>query len=325
MNAFTGLKLGWTVARRRKRAILTYWLFHTLLALAAAVPLAGLGISLAAKTKYGGELLGEFDLMFLFEAARSAGSVEWAAYLAVPLILLLIVVAVYLAGGAFHVLRRTADAYSAALFWEGAGLHFWRFLRVSFYSVLAWIPFLLLRAILSKATDRIWGEGMEGRPIYIAGHAQAVLLLLCAGYALAVTDFTRARIAAEGTRRVFGAILRTMRFVAARPFLAMGPWAVLGAMLWFLTWLYLKFANLLPAGPMPLVILLIIVQQAYVLARVFLRFAGWGAVIAVDAAARGEHHEPEQEVFSHVAAGGGDGGLRAGAEADPEAEGSQAG
>lgn len=324
MNAFSALKSGWRVALRRKRAIALYWVFHTLLALTVAIPLAGLGISLVAKTKYGDDLLRDFDLMFLFEAFQSASRAEWALFLLIPLFMLLFVIAIYLAGGAFHILRRTEDAYSPALFWEGAGLHFWRFLRIGIYSFLAWLPFAIAGPGMNAASKKLWGEGMTGRPVYIASHVRAILLLLCAGYAITVVDFARARIAAEGSRHVFKAVLRAIRFVASRPFLAMGPWAVLGSVLALVTWLYLKFANILPTGLTPLVILLIIVQQAYVLVRVLLRFTGWGAVIAIDAAARGDHHEPEQEVFSHVG-GGGNGSLRAGAEADPEAESPQAG
>ncbi len=326
MNALSALKTGWRVAIRRKRAITLYWVFHTLLALAVAFPLAGIGISLVAKTKYGDELLRDFDLMFLFEAAQAAGRSEWTLFLLIPLLLLLFTLAIYLAGGAFHILRRTEDAYPPALFWEGAGLHFWRFLRISLYSLLAWLPFTIVSLSTNGIIKKLWGEGMTARPVYIAGQVKTVLLALCAGYAITVADFTRARVAAEGTRHVFKVLLRTMAFAVSRPLLVLGPWAVLGAAFALITWLYLKFANMLPAGVTPLVILLIIVQQAYVLVRVLLRFTGWGAVIAIDAAARGAHHEPEQALYSHIGGGdGGDGRLRAGTEADPEAESPQAG
>lgn len=326
MNALVALKTGLSGALSRKRAVALYWVAHTLLALSAAIPLAGMGISLVAKTKYGDELLRDFDVMFFFEAAQAAGRPEWTLFLTVPLLVLLFVIAIFLAGGAFHTLRRTETAYSPALFWEGAGLYFWRFLRISLYSALAWLPFVLIQAVVTRSVKEIWGEGMAEGPVHIAGQVKSIVLLLCAGYAVTVVDFTRARVAASGSTDVFKTLLRTMRFVLRRPFLTLCPWTLLAVMLALCTWLYLKFAAILPPGVMPLVILLIIVQQAYVLLRVLLRFTGWGAVIAIDAAVRGDHHEPEQAVFSYVDRdGGGDGSLRTAAEADPEAESPQAG
>jgi hypothetical protein len=325
MNPFKAIRLGLGKAKRRKRAMLLYWLFHTLLALIAAAPLAGVGIGLVAKTRYGDELLRDFDLMFLFEAVYRAGRVQWAAFGAVPLLLAVYIGAIYLAGGAFTVLRKTEEVYSPAMFWEGAGHYFWRFLRVSLYSVIAWMPFAIVGAVMKRTTDKIWGEGMAGGPLYVAGQVRSVVLLLLAAYAVTVVDFTRARLVEERSRRVFRTLLRTMQFVAGNLFLSMGPWALLGIAFAIISALYIKFANWIPTTLTVLVILVIVVQQAYVLARVWLRFVGWGAVIEIDAAARGEYHEPEQEVFSYVGGDGGDGSLRRGAAVEPEAEGPQAG
>lgn len=323
MNAFRALKLGWMKAKRRKRAIGLYWAFHTLIALLAAVPLAGIGITQVAKSRYGDELLRDFDLMFVMEAAYRVGPVDWAFFILVPLLMLLHVGVVYLNGGALHVLRRDNEAYSPALFWEGAGLFFWRFLRVSLYSVLAWIPFFAANLAVRKGADKIWGEGMVGGPVFVASQIRLLLLLLMAGYAVTVVDFTLARLAAENSRWAFRQLIAAMVFVAKRPWLAMGPWALLAIVFLAASALYLKVANFVPVTVMPLAILMIVLQQAFILMRICLRFTGWGAVIEIDAAARGEAHEREQEVFSYD--GGGDSGLRASAEADPEAESPAAG
>lgn len=326
MNPFRAVKLGWGRAAARKRAIALYWFLHTALALTVAIPLAGAGIGMVAKTKYGDELLREFDLMFVMEAVHRAGSAGWMLYSAAAAVLPLYIGVIYLNGGAFHVLRRREDAYTPALFWEGAGLYFWRFLRVSLYSLIAWIPLLVFRGVSRLAIEKAWGEGMEEAPVYVARQASMAILLLLAGYAVTVVDFTRARLAAEGSRRALATLVRTMRWVAMNPVLTFGPWAILGCVFALVTVVYLKVSNWIPTSAIPLVVFLIILQQAYVLARVVLRFAGWGATIEIDQAVWGdnESHEPEQEVYSYVG-NGGDGSLRAGATADPEAESPQAG
>ncbi|NWF84129.1 MAG: hypothetical protein HXY18_09905 [Bryobacteraceae bacterium] len=323
MNALRALILGWEKAKRRKRAVALYWAFHTLIALVAAVPLAGIGITQAARTRYGDELLRDFDLMFVLEAAYRVGPLDWAVFILVPLLMLLHVGVVYLNGGALHVLRRDNEAYSPALFWGGAGLYFWRFLRVSLYSVLAWVPLFVVNGAIRKGAGKIWGEGMVGGPVFVATQVRIALLVLLAGYAVSVVDYARARLAAENSRRAFKQLIAAMVFVARRPWLAMGPWAALAILFGAVSALYLKVANFVPVTVMPAAILMIVLQQAFILMRISLRFIGWGAVIEIDAAARGEGHEPEQEVFSHVH--GGDGSLRAGAEADPEAESPAAG
>jgi hypothetical protein len=326
MNPFKAVRLGLGRAKRRKRAVLLYWLFHTAMALTVALPLAGTGIAMVAKTKYGDELLHDFDLMFLAEAVYQAGSTAWALCVLTAAILPLYIGTIYLSGGALNVLRRSDEFYSPALFWDGAGRYFWRFLRVSLYSLIAWIPFAIARGGLGLAIRKIWGEGMEGGPGYFWTQVQTVVSLLLAAYAITVVDYTRARLAAQGSRQAFKTLLQTMRWVVRNPVLTFGPWALLALAFAFATALYLKVASWIPATITPLAIVLIVVQQAYVLFRVFVRFVGWGAVIEIDSAARGdnESHEPEQEVFSYVD-NGGDGSLRAGAAVDPEAESPEAG
>jgi hypothetical protein len=303
-----------------------YWLFHTAMALTVAIPLAGTAIGIVAKTKYGDELLRDFDLMFLMEAVHRAGSTEWTTYAGAAALLVLYVGVIYLNGGAMNVLRKQEQVYSPALFWEGAGLYFWRFLRVSLYSLIAWIPCVIVQGGLRLAVKKIWGEGMEEAPVYFARQVITVLSVLLAGYAITVVDFTRARLATEGSRRAFSALLKTTLWVARNSLLTFGPWAILGLAFALATTLYVKMSNWIPTTITPLVVFVIILQQAYVLLRVCLRFIGWGAVIEIDKAVRGdnESHEPEQEVFSYVGKGG-DGSLRAGAAVDPEAESPQAG
>jgi len=128
MHPIKAVRLGWGRAKARKHAMMLYWLFHTAMALTVAIPLAGTAIGMVAKTKYGDELLRDFDLMFLMEALYRAGSTGWPLYSGAAALLVLFIGVIYLNGGALNVLRRQEEAYSHALFWQGAGLYFWRFL-----------------------------------------------------------------------------------------------------------------------------------------------------------------------------------------------------
>ncbi len=266
----------------RKRMLVLYWFTQSLLAALAALPLLGIAVPMLAHSGYASELLKQFDVMFLVEALQSlsgAGGMLASIY---PLIIFITMTAgVFLAGGAVKLIVHDATVYSPREFWSGCGEYFWRFLRLMIYSLFFYAIASALSGGVRKAADRLWGEGLEGAPLVMAGWAANALLILLCGVISTAMDYAKVRLVTDGSRKSLRACLGSLRLVLSNP-RVLGAWLIL-AVLWILfTLLYQPLANSIPATKMPLIVLLAIWQQLYVLARVWLRFLSWGTAAEFD-------------------------------------------
>ena len=288
MNAMKAIASAFRRVGSRKRMIVLYWFFQTLCAALAAVPLMGLVVPEVSHSLYGAELLRGFDVMFVAEWMGAAGSAAGAnVVLAVAAAgMLAMLGSVFLAGGAVKLLVRDEVRYSPSEFWAGCGENFWRFLRLMLYSLIFYGLVLALGGGISKAADKLWGEGLEARPLVYASWARLTLLILLGGLISTAMDFAKVRLVADGSRKSLRACFGSVRLVIRWARTVLPVWLVLGAMLVLATWGYVSVANGMAATSMVSIVLLFAWQQLFVLARVCLRMMSWGAAAALDSELR---------------------------------------
>lgn len=276
---WSGLGRAW----RRKRMLALYWFIHTLCALAAALPLMAAVVPQLGRSRLGDELMRQFDLAWLAEIYTAAGAAAPSAlFAAVAASAILLVGAVYLAAGAVAVLAQDEPAYSQEMFWRNAGKHFWPFLRLSLYSLILYGAAFAAGALLQRGARAVWGEGLEARPLVLASHVRLALLILLFGLISTAMDFARVRLALSGSRQSLRACFASLRLVWRNLGVVFWLWACFAATGAALAWAYVELANRLEAGGTALFALLVLLQQAYVLGRIGLRFAAWGAAAELD-------------------------------------------
>lgn len=275
----SGLKRAW----RRKPMMALYWFFHTLCALAAALPAAAVAVQPLGHSRLGEELMRQFDLAWLAElyaaSAAAALPVAVAAAMAAAIALL---GAVYLAAGAAPLLAREETPYSAEEFWRGAGRYFWPYLRLSLYSWILFGAALAVGALLRRGAVALWGEGLEARPLVMADYARLALLVVLFGLISTAMDFAKIRLALDGSRQSLRACLDSLRLAWRNPGVVFWLWACFAAAGAAAAWLYVELAVRLEARGAALFVALVLVQQIYVLVRIALRFAAWGAAAELD-------------------------------------------
>ncbi len=276
---WSGLGRAW----RRKRMLALYWCFHTLCALAAALPLMAIAVPQLRRSRLGDELMRQFDLAWLAEIYAAAGAALPAAATAgAAASAILLAGAVYLAAGAVPVLARDEPAYSQEIFWRNAGKHFWPYLRLSLYSMAAYGAAFAATALLQRGAEAVWGEGLEARPLVMTGYARLALLILLSGLISTAMDFAKVRLALSGSRQSLRACFGSLLLVWRNLGVVFGLWACFAATGALLAYVYVELAARLEAGGAALFALLVLLQQAYVLARIGLRFAAWGAAAELD-------------------------------------------
>lgn len=276
---WSGLGRAW----RRKRMLALYWFFHTLCAAAAALPLMAAAVPQLGRSRLGDELMRQFDLAWLAEISSEAGAAAppaVAAMVAASAVLLL--GAVFLASGAVPLLAEEGASYSPEAFWGGAGRNFWPFLRLSLYSCIPYGAAFAIAGLLRRGAHALWGEGLEARPLVLADYARLALLIVLFGLISTAMDFAKVRLALSGCRQSLRGCFASLRLVWRNPGVVFWLWACFAATGAALAWAYVEMAVRLEAGGAAVLALLVLLQQAYVLARIVLRFAAWGAAAELD-------------------------------------------
>ncbi len=276
---WSGLGRAW----RRKRMLALYWFFHTLCALVAALPLMGAVVPELGRSRLGDELMRQFDLAWLAEIYTASGAAAPAVFFAmVAASAILLIGAVYLAAGAVAVLAQDEPAYSQETFWRNAGRNFWPFLRLSLYSLIPYGAAFAAAGLWQRGAQAIWGEGLEARPLVLAGYVRLALLIVLFGLISTAMDFAKVRLALSGSRQSLRACFASLRLAARNLGVVFWLWACFAATGAALAWVYVELALRLEAGGAALFALLVLLQQAYVLVRIGLRFAAWGAAAELD-------------------------------------------
>ncbi len=304
----------------RKRMMVAYWFFHTLMAAFVAVPLMGVAISNLGHSRYGAELMRGFDAswvieLFYYVQGSPLGAIVPTVVLAV---FLLFVGSIFLAGGAVKMLVYDGPDYSPRMFYEGCGRYFWRFLRLAVYSVLFYAVAMIVTRLLRKLVENAWGEGMEDHQLTIAGWVVSGLMLLLFAVVGTAMDYAKVRLVADDSRKSLRAAFGSMRLVLTHLGRTMGVWLVLMLLLAVFVGVYLPVSNRLQGGGAGKILTLIVLQQFYVFSRVWLRMMAWGAAVELDPFVRPKPLPPPEPVFVPVEPEPEPPEFTAGAEAEPE-------
>lgn len=284
MLATTALASAFRRTASRKRMVVLYWFAHTLCAAVAALPLLGVIIPQTAHSRYGAEMLRQFDLMYLAELVNSARE-SMAGVAVIPMLLagfLAVLGSIFLAGGAVKLLVREDARYSPGEFWEGCGRHFWRFLRLALYSLVLYSIALALSGSINKVADKLWGEGMREQPLVQANWARQILLMALFGFVSTAMDLAKVRLVADDSRRSLRACFGSFRLALRHFGTVFSVWLGLGLAGALATWLYVTAANRVDAVTMGPIAGLFVLQQVYVATRVWLRLMSWGAAASLD-------------------------------------------
>lgn len=274
---------GLAAAGRNPRLAATLWLVNLTLALAVGVP-GWLGLRSAVAERPGADALADgFSLDVLRDLVELQPGLLGGLFLsAAGAAFLGLLLGAAVTGGVLEVLMSRDDRPFAHRFGRGAGRFFVRFVRAG---LLAGVAGALAAALLAGPLFAVGGRlrresGAEVASLIVSAGAVLVagLVLLLALLAL---DAARIRIVREDARRVLPLLRSGVAVVLGHPVKWLGTWganALLGALA---LGAYLAYRDAVPAGTSPLVLLMAVAQQAFVLARAWLRVALFGSEIAL--------------------------------------------
>jgi hypothetical protein len=213
------------------------------------------------------EMAGNLDLAWVSELAAAYGATPWMPVMAVLIgaSAISIVVYLFLLGGALQVLC------TGEPFFAGCGRNFWRMVRLALVSALFYGAVLAVHNRLGAIGRKIWGEGSEATPLIHWGWFRAAVLLCLLGFVNLVFDYARIRLVAEDQRKVLRATIGAFRFVWKNLGSTAGLYGIVCAIAALLFAAYLGVSHSFAQSSLGLVLILLLVRQAMVFAKVWSR------------------------------------------------------
>jgi hypothetical protein len=274
---------GLAAAARHPRLAATLWLVNLTLALGVGVP-GWLGLRSAIAELPGADTLADgLSLDVLRDLVELHPGLLGGLFLsAAGAAFLGLLAGAAFTGGALEVLASRDGRPFAHRFGRGAGRFFARFVRAG---VLAGFAGALVAGLLSGPLFALGGRLRRESDAEVASLLVTFAAVLVAGLAVLVAllalDAARVRIVREDARRVLPLLRSGFAVVLGHPVKWLGTWGANALLVALALGLYLAFRDAVPARTGPLVLLMAVAQQAFVLARSWLRVALLGSEIAL--------------------------------------------
>jgi hypothetical protein len=261
------LRRGIQKLSRAKRVCLIFYAATTAAALLITAPAMMIAFDSLGDSAWAREMNGNLDLTWVSELASSHGATPWMPMLAILIgtSAISMVVYLFLLGGALQVLS-TGDPLFA-----GCGRNFWRMVRLALISTFFYGAAFLVYNRLGFIGRKIWGEGSEATPLIHWGWFRAAVLLCLLGLVNLVFDYARVRLVADDQRKTLRATIAAFRFVWKNLPSTLGLYAIVCAIAGLIFAAYLGVSHSLAQTSLGLVLILLLVRQGMVLAKVWSR------------------------------------------------------
>lgn len=275
------LKTGFRRAGAAKRMLFIYYLANLFCGLALAMPLRNLLEGKISHTLLGEALGGRFDMNFFVDFISTFddfGATWFGLAMVVPIFYLLS--NIFLSGGALSVFA-TEEKYSTTLFWFGSAKYFGRFLRLWLMAVPVFVVFFLCVLLGKSATRLIFGADPYQEVTYWAGWVQTGLFALAAMLSHMYFDYARIYAVMHDETLMRSVCLSGLKFMFNNLARALALVLLMAGMSVVILFVYNLVADRLSAANAGTVILLVALQQIYVLFRICMKAAAFAAQTAL--------------------------------------------
>jgi hypothetical protein len=271
MTSIRALREGLARVFRSGRIVLLFYFVNLMAALAAIAPAAvHIGSRLATSLE-SDRLFGNVDPAWIAEylLRYRDGPGIWFGVMLIAVAIIFVVMNTFLAGGAIACLYREHDTFF------GAGArHFGRLFRLMLISLVFYGIVLAINRGLYVAIGRVSEDSMIERPWVILTWCERALFFLLIGVVNMIFDYAKIAVVIDG-RKASGAAMRALKFVARYPGRTLAVYWIPAALGIALFGASHVLGELIGQQSMTAVIVVILLRQAYMLARAWVRLWVW--------------------------------------------------
>jgi len=215
MNIIKSYSQGIQEATSRPKMVFVLWMVNFVFSsivyfLFSAMLKAAFGKSLMAS-----DLLKKPNMDVFLEFLTSSGTaLGMLITSALILIVLFLPAVMFLNGGILHTLisRRDREGF-AQVFFAGGGKFFGRFFRLTIYSLVLWVPAVLLFMILSGILGVIAKNPLNEQGAFYLALLRIAVAVFFVFFIKMILDYARIKIATQDARSVFLSLLEATGFV----------------------------------------------------------------------------------------------------------------
>lgn len=230
MNILKSYKQGIQEATSRPNMVFLLWLANLFFASVAYFLFSAQFGAAVATSRLATELLRQLDMNVLVEFLTGSSTSFGVLITAVIVIVVLYFMAsIFLQGGILYTLiHRRDDETFTQVFFAGAGKYFGRFFRLTIYSLILWIPAIILFMILSGLLKLLTKNPVYEQRAFILTLVRVALALVLVFLIKMIMDYARIKIVTQDARTVFFSLLAAAGFVFRRLRKSLGLYYLLG-------------------------------------------------------------------------------------------------
>lgn len=282
MKVFKSYGKGVKEASQQPKMVFVLWLINIIFGSVIFFVFYGRLSEIVGKTLAADSLLKKFDYNFLFEfLVHNGQSVRTIFSVAFFLIFIFLFIFIFLYGGILFSLVHTQKSNVvdrdkgnfAQLFFQGAGKFFGRFFRLTIYSVILWLVFVVFIFLLSRAGRVLTAHGTYEQLAFFLFLVEIGIGMFLLFLIKMILDYTRIKIVSEDSPYVFRSLLKTIKFVFQRFGRTLGLYYLLiltGIILFGIFWVLKLIA---PSYSLFTIFITFIVYQLFIASRGWLRIA----------------------------------------------------
>ncbi len=282
MKVLKSYSKGIREATLRPKMIFILWLINFIFGSVIYFLFSGLLADVLGKSKIAEGLLKKFDFNVLFELlAHNGSTIQTIFSVALILIFLYFLVSIFLYGGILFSLahsHKSGDVESkkprfAQVFFQGAGKFFGRFFRLSIYSLILWIVFIVINILLNLVGNVLTASGANEQVAFYLIWIRIAIGLFLVFLIKMILDYTRIKIVTEDSRLVFLSFLKIIRFVFQKFGKTLALYYLLvvtGVILFGIFW---ALNSMIPSHTLFNILIVFIIGQLFIASRGWIKVA----------------------------------------------------
>jgi hypothetical protein len=266
MSIFKSFMEGIKQVNTNKKMLLTLYLFNFIFALIITVPLYSFLLSVLGKSLLANDLIQKFDVKLLVEFIPQhidALKPFWGLIFFV--VIVFFVLGSYLSGGIITRFKHAGNDRFLAQFFQGCGAYFLRFFRLMLISLIFYCIVLIISLILWLVIGLMLGS--TSLTFIIPGLFLIFLIL----FTNMLFDYAKIETVVHDRKGMFRTAFKALKFVFRNLGKTLGLYYLIFLLAVILIVILTSIKNIIIPANWSLIIVLFIVQQLIILARLWIR------------------------------------------------------
>jgi uncharacterized membrane protein (DUF485 family) len=309
LNEKDGLMTAWEIfyqgrylTNRNKKLWFLLWMMNALMAAIASLPVFGVLSGELKNSLMEASMINRFNLDFVFELIfKYWDSLPVLFMLITALGVVYVVLTLLTTGGALAVFSSAERRFTAPVFFRGCGVYFWRFFRLLIVAVIFYGIFVMaLNGVLSSLVEKLTKSWTQERLVRLVSWTKVLGVAFVFVVVNMIFDYAKIRLVVDEGRSAIMAAFRSIKFVFKnfKRTLALFLFCMLLGLI-FIS-IYNPLEHVLPQNTKRWIVAVFVLQQLYILARVYVRLTFFSSEVllyenlrAVTSAVQGVSASPD--------------------------------